>query len=133
MYKDNNNKAIKGESYIYQKLINNGIKARWTAFENRMAREDFITEDGTTIDVKIAYPRTIQKNATWYFNMHHHNKKQIGIDFYICIAMPDNIFVLPSSLLFSKTFRISERQLSRGKYDYFLENWDLIKYFKKNT
>ena len=130
MYKDNNETALKGESYIYQKLLDQGIVAKWSAFTNRKSTEDFITETGITIDVKTAYPKA--KSSSWAFNVHHHGVKQINIDFFICILLPLNkIFIIPSELISNKTYRISKRQLERGKYDYFLENWDLIKNFTR--
>jgi len=134
MYKDNNNKAIKGESYVYKKLLENGIKAKWSAFGNRQAGEDFITDNGAKIDVKISYGVKSEKGKkSWFFNVHHHGEKQKNIDFYICIIAPELVFVIPSNLVPGKTIRISEYQLARGRFDYFKENWQLIKDFKKSS
>lgn len=135
MYKDNNKKALHSESYIYQKLIENGISVEWVAFSNRKSKADFITKDGKTIDVKYSNTST-RKNASreeykvWNFNIHHHGKKQEGIDFYICVFDDGNenyIFIFPSKLALGTHITISTSQIQRGKYDYFQENWDLIK------
>jgi len=131
VYKDNDKKARYGESLIYQKLTGAGIDVTWMTLTNKRGVPDFITDDGKMIDVKFSQ-RRIRKNAApfWTFNLHHHGTKQNNIDFFVCIisdSLYPSILVIPSNLLSSKVFHISERQLIRGKYDYFKENWNLIK------
>lgn len=131
VYKDNNKKARYGESLIYQKLTEAGINVTWMAFTNKRGVPDFITDDGKMIDVKITNTRQSKNGRVhWGFNCHHHAIKQNNIDFFICIINDTSyfsIFVFPNHLLIGKNFIISERQLIRGKYDYFVENWNLIK------
>ncbi len=131
VYKDNNKKAQYGESLVYQRLAEAGINATWIALSNKRGVSDFITDDGKMIDVKFSRRRS-KKNSPpyWTFNLHHHGTKQNNIDFFVCIISDPiypSILVIPSKLLQSKVFHISERQLIRGKYDYFVENWNLIK------
>ena len=126
MYSDNNRKAVYGESYIYEKLISEGIDVEWLAINNRQSLADFKTSEGKTIDAKIAY---VNKLRAWQFNFHHHNKKQIGIDFYICLLIRDNepiIFIFPSSIIRGKSLSITRSSLDRGKYGYFKNNWSLL-------
>ncbi len=137
MKNTNNEKAIKGESYIYNKLKENDIEARWTSMESRKHPYDFVTKDGKTIDVKYAEShRSAKRNngsilKSWRFNCHHHGIKQTNIDYYICIlndmGKTTRIYIFPSEFVGVHTIAISERQINRGKYDYFEENWGLIK------
>jgi len=130
MYKNNHLKEEYSESYIYKKLFENGIEVKWSSLINRKSKEDFITSDGKRIDVKFSTFSTIGKRKAWRFNCHHHGKKQTHIDYYICVLIDEKkhlIFVFPSELIEGYQINISDRQLHRGKFDYFKENWDLIK------
>ncbi|HDY87507.1 MAG TPA: hypothetical protein ENH82_05240 [bacterium] len=134
---NNNDKTAKyGESFVYEKLLENGIMAKWVSFSNRKSTADFITPDGKTIDVKCAYyskgiQRTKGDNRYWRFNIHHHGKKQEGIDYYICVLKYNEpeplVFIFPSDIFRSFDITITSKMLERGKYDHFLNNWDLIK------
>jgi len=136
-FKSNVEKGDYGESYIFMKLQDEGINIKWLSFGHARHQADFITESGTLIDVKTAMPRPCsrRKNGSfqnhWGFNFHHHGDKQLKIDVFICITLQStggtNIFVFPSELISGYNINISDRQLSRGKFDYFKENWDLIK------
>ena len=130
MYSDNNNKAKLGESLIYEKLMVVDPDVEWSAFSNRQSREDFILSNGKTVDVKLSHPNKSYKNNAWHFNFHHHNTKQTGIDFYICVAVDGgeaHTFIFPSKLITKHTLAITRKQIARGKFDYFKENWNLIK------
>jgi len=123
---NNCEKAIYGESHVYQCLIDAGIDVEWSALSNRHSREDFIA-NGAMVDVKFS-----KKHGRRYtFNCHHHAKKQEGIDFYICVINPENVFVFPNELIDGKVLTISQKQVERGRYEYFNKNWGLIKNFVK--
>ncbi len=131
---NNAEKEFYGESHVYEQLIANGIKVFWNSLCRR-SLADFTTENGITIDVKFATPHLYPKynSPIWRFNLHHHGKKQTGIDYFICVLESKNkplMFVFPASLVSGYQITISERQLNMGKYNYFLENWNLIKQHK---
>jgi len=129
---NSNELGVYGESFIYTKLIENGIDVDWSPF-HRIG--DFITSDNKIIDVKYSKTPQIVKTKKgerlfWNFNIHHHGKKQYNIDFYICVLSYLNkeiIFVFPSKYVRGYQITISERQLERGKFNFFENNWDLIK------
>lgn len=118
-----------GESFVYNKLIESGIKATWVSFTNRRGAVDFITDNGTTIDVKFSKEHATGKR--WCFNCHHHNVKQTNIDFYVCVLLNNAgnsiAFVFPANLIAGKTMTMSLEQIERGTYDYFINNYTLIK------
>lgn len=126
-YSDNHNKAIKGESYIFQELLGAGIEVEWLAINNRKSLADFQTKNGKTIDAKVSH---INKGGYWTFNFQDHGKKQIGIDYYVCMLVDGDdvlIFIFPQNLVLGHSLRITRGQLDRGRYDYFKNNWALIK------
>jgi len=132
----NSEKGLKGETLIFHLLKKNNIKANWVAFSNRKTKADFITDDGVEIDVKIANQRSYKycKNPIWDFNFHHHGKSQVDIDIFICIVVKGDehkIFIFPKELVCQKTLSMSERKLKQGRFDYFKDNWDIIKNYKK--
>jgi len=128
----NNELALRGEGMIFEKLKELGLKPEWLSFDKRNSFADIVVtkKDGIhiTIDVKTAYKHIgRQKDPIYCFNTYHHNIKQTGIDFYICICMDDNLcYVFPQKLISGKNVIISDRQIKHGRYSWFLENWKLI-------
>jgi len=116
-----------GESLIFTLLKDHSIETEWLPVGENA---DFKLSDGRLIDVKFS-KQSSTKNSGWRFNLHHHGEKQPDIAFFICIARKENgsdmIFVMPGHLLGGKTWTISERQIDRGTYDYFQDNFDIIK------
>lgn len=128
-----------GESYIYNLLKSNDIPCSWAPYGSGY---DFITNNGTRLEIKYGSKRKIEMKSKkkgllkldqCVYNLHHHNKKQLNIDFFIFLQILDelnqNILIIPANLLRGKTFVISERQQERKKYEYFNQNWSLIKQF----
>ena len=127
---DNNNKALRGERYIVDALTKHGFEPEWLAVGNRMSAADIRISSGKLIDVKYAEPK--ESTPYWTFNFHHHGKKQQGIDFFICILVRPEaenlIYVFPANVLKKrKTLAMSVKSIRLGRYEYFLENWDLLK------
>ena len=125
----NNEIALRGEKYIFEKLKELGLNPEWVAFGNRSSLADIIVNN-KKIDVKISsivnYCSYLK--GSYRFNFHHHGKKQEGIDYFICICLDDDlIYVFPSHLIRKKTMMITPRMIKRGRYAYFLDNWDLLK------
>ena len=134
MNKDATNceKGLYGESYVFDLLNKNDIHANWVALGNRHTKADFVLPDGRYVDIKYATPHlNASFSKTWRFNLHHHGTKQNGIDFYICMLDKGIdaplIFIFPGEMIQGFQIVISENQLKRGRYDYFLENWDLMR------
>jgi hypothetical protein len=122
--------GMMGESTVFKILTDRGFNPRWEALTG--SGPDFILENGKTIDVKLATRRS--KTSNYVFNLHHHSIAQDGIDFFICIANSKDenlIFVFPATLISGKTLSISQYQLDRGRYDFFLNNFDLLAIDKK--
>jgi len=126
-----------GESYIFNLLKEKGIEAEWAPFGRG---PDFITKSGLNLDVKYSnpyiYSKDTKKNGVreykkWTFNFHHHGKPQSKVDFFICILNNDgdfHIYVIPQPLHAEKQIlTISGPQFNSGKFDYFKDNFDLIK------
>jgi len=129
-YNNNNEKGLKGERYIVDKLKEQGFKVEWVALSNRMSTADIKLSNNKLIDVKYAEQNKSQRY--WTFNFHHHGDKQLNIDFFICVVVrqgSDNlIYVFPNSILSErKTIQISDKSIRLGRYGYFLENWGLLK------
>ncbi len=131
----NNDKGFLGESYVYNKLKEIDPNVKW-ALLNCRSSYDFILSNGKTIDVKYSANQIVRTNKTkkeynyWTFNFHHHGVKQIKIDFFICIIQikkEKSIYIFPSEISNIYSFSISEREIERGKFDYFKNNWDLLK------
>ena len=132
----NNEKAMYGESYVYQKMLDAGLKVKWVAFGNRSSKADFVTDKGLTIDVKYSsvphatyIKKSGKKSKYWRFNAQHHGIKQSGIDFYVCVLQdggePD-MFIFPAENIDGYQIYISDRHLRMGTYEYFRNNWELI-------
>ena len=123
-------KALKGERYIAEKLIDHGFGVEWLALGNRKAKADIRISGNRLIDVKYAEQKKC--HPYWTFNFHHHGKNQTGIDFFICIVVRPKaenlIYVFPANILEGKkTIAVSEKSIRLGRYEYFLENWELLK------
>jgi len=141
---ENNHFAMIGESYIAKKLDEAKVRYWWNPAQRNYYGADFITEFGV-IDVKIANPQikkyvsTITNKETtrkfWRFNCHHHGTKQTAIDVFVFIVVNCNnenfvYFVMPKEMVKSYTFIISERQIKNGRYNYFINNWDILFFTK---
>lgn len=128
MRNQNIEKGRSGENYVRAKLEEAGIDAFRVSSVRKRGMPDFITAQGKYIDVKIAITRIDKKG--WMFNCHHHGIKQNNIDYYVFIVAvsPLNIvpLILPARLINAKTFYVSQKMLSRGKYDSHKNNWNII-------
>lgn len=125
----NTSKGKLGESKVFELLLENNINAKWGCYH---AKADFLLSNGTGIDVKFATPHSNGRNdkKIWSFNLHHHGTKQHDIAFFICVLWNsgnNEVFVFPSDFWSGKVLTISTDQLERGKYDYFKNNFTLIK------
>lgn len=136
---DNTKFGLSGESLVAKKLDSMNIKYWWNPNVSNKYGADFITEYGT-IDVKIARPRVtkyISKGTGlpmgkpfWFFNCHHHGKRQDKIDIFIFIVVGYKdesplLFMVPREKC-GYTFVMSERQLENGKHTYYLNAWEII-------
>ncbi len=125
-------KGKTGESRVFELFKQHGIEAEWMPYGHEA---DFVLSDGRYIDVKYSSPYMRQYDKRmWIFNLNHRGKKQTLIDFFIFVCWKDGtdgIYIIPAKLCSGKTTTISERQMERGKFDYFKDNFDLLKPIQK--
>jgi len=140
MEKQNNTKfGLSAEYKVAKALDKLNIRYHHIPGRQNIFGCDFITEHGN-IEIKRANPsikkyyskkkKELINKVSWTFNCHHKGVKQKNIDIYICTVSgyedsPDIHFILPS--YFARyTIKISERQIDNGKFDYFMENWNIL-------
>ncbi|MEA2040083.1 MAG: hypothetical protein U9N82_09680 [Thermodesulfobacteriota bacterium] len=139
---DTVNFGLNAEKYVAEKLKSLGIDFWWNSHKRNYYGADFLTKYGI-IDVKISNPQTKKKKnkkalrpVFWKFNWHHNGKHQNEVDIFICIINKYKLtktlcFVIPKEVCSGKSFAVSERQINSGRYNCFLEAWDIIKDYEK--
>ena len=120
------------DSAIYKIMTDAGINLSWAVLTDRNIRHKFVTDNGKRIILSITHDGKNKANRDWRFNFQ--NRPESSFDFAVCCLSSDigggqytRLFVFPAEIIAGRIITLTPHTLNTGRYDFFVENWDLIK------